>query len=77
LRLHDLRRTVGSWLSQDGVDLNRVRDALRHANISTTLTYAKLGEDPVREAMERHGQRILEAAGKRGPVAVVGGNGEK
>jgi integrase len=77
LRLHDLRRSVGSWLTQDGTDLNLIKDALRHANLSTTLTYARLGQDAAREAMERHGQRILEAAGKRGPVAVVGGNGKK
>ena len=73
VRLHDLRRTVGSWLTQDGVDLVVVKDALRHANISTTLTYARLGADPAREAMEDHGRRILEAAGKRGPREVVGG----
>lgn len=70
VRLHDLRRTVGSWMSQAGVDLNRVRDALRHSNLSTTLTYARLGADPVREAMEEHGRRILEAAGRSNPVVV-------
>jgi len=72
LRLHDLRRTVGSWLSQDGVDLNRIKEALRHQNISTTLTYARLGDDPARDAMEEHGRRIMEAAGRAGPVAFGG-----
>ena len=76
VRLHDLRRTVGSWLSQHGADLNLVRDALRHANIATTLTYARLGADPARDAMEEHGKRILEAAGKRRPVEVVNGGGK-
>ncbi len=65
LRLHDLRRTVGSWLTQGGVDLNKVKDALRHSNISTTLIYARLGEDPVRDAMEGLGEQLLEAVGKR------------
>ncbi|MBT3305938.1 MAG: site-specific integrase [Alphaproteobacteria bacterium] len=73
LRLHDLRRTVGSWMTQAGVDLNLIRDALRHQNISTTLTYARLGQDAAREAFEDHGRRILEAAGRRGPLAVVEG----
>ena len=73
LRLHDLRRSFGSWLSQAGVDLNMIKEALRHASISTTLTYARLGADPAREAIEAHGQRILAAAGKREPVEVVGG----
>ncbi len=73
VRVHDLRRTTGSWLSQHGADLNLVKDALRHQSISTTLTYARLGADPAREVMEDHGRRILEAAGKRGPK-VVGGD---
>jgi integrase len=73
LRLHDLRRTVGSWLSQGGVDLNRIKEALRHQNIATTLTYARLGDDPARDAMEEHGRQILEAAGRTGPVAVDDG----
>lgn len=63
-RLHDLRRTVGSWLSQSGVDLNTIKDAMRHANISTTLTYARLGAEPARKAMEDHGRRVMEIAGK-------------
>ena len=40
VRPNDLRRAVGSWLTQGGVDLNRVKDALRHANIETTSIYA-------------------------------------
>ena len=76
IRLHDLRRSVGSWLTQAGFDLNLIRDALRHANIATPLTYARLGQDAAREAMEAHGRRVLEAAGKRGPVEVVGGAGK-
>src|SRR3546814_8414248 len=44
LRLHDLRRTVGSWLSAAGVDLNTIKHGLRHASLSTTLTYARSEE---------------------------------
>ena len=72
VRLHDLRRTVGSWLGQDGVDLNLIKDALRHSNISTTLIYVMLGEDAAKPVMEEHGRRILEAAGKHKPAEVVG-----
>ena len=77
IRLHDLRRTVGSWLTQSGVDLNLIKDALRHASLSTTLIYSRLGADAARDAMEAYGQRILEAAGKRGPREVVQGPGGK
>ena len=72
VRIHDLRRTVGSWLTSDSVDLNQIKEALRHASISTTLTYARLGEDPGRDAMESHGERIMEIAGN---VRPVNGNG--
>jgi integrase len=75
VHIHDLRRTLGSWMAKEGVDLNRIKEALRHADISTTLTYSRLGEDPVREVMEEHGQKVLEAAGRSGPRAVTE-NGE-
>lgn len=71
LRLHDLRRTVGSWMSQSAVDLNTIRETLRHASISTTLTYARLGADQARDAMEAHGRRIMDVAG--GPRLVESG----
>lgn len=76
LRIHDLRRTVGSWMTQSGVELNTIREGLRHADVSTTLTYARLGADPAREAFEAHGKRIMDIAGKRGPRVVTGGNGD-
>ena len=72
LRVHDLRRTVGSWLTQSGVDLNIVKDALRHSNLATTMTYARLGKDPAREAMEEHGRKVMEIAGKARPREVGG-----
>jgi integrase len=65
VRLHDLRRTVGSWMTQSGVDLNTIKGAMRHANINTTLIYARLGEDTARDAMEAHGAQVMELAGKR------------
>jgi integrase len=71
VRLHDLRRTVGSWMSQAAVDLNTIRQALRHASIATTLTYARLGADPAREAFEEYGQRVLTIAGKVEPAEVI------
>jgi len=70
VRLHDLRRTVGSWMTQARVDLNTVKDALRHSSVSTTLIYARLGSDPAREAFEEHGRRIMAAAGKDPDVVV-------
>jgi len=64
LRLHDLRRTVGTWMTRVGVDLNTIKAALRHADISTTLTYAHAGEEVARVALEEHGENIMRAIGK-------------
>ncbi len=65
VRLHDLRRTVGSWMTQRGVDLNTIKATMRHADLNTTLIYARLGEDPARDALEAHGAEVMKLAGKR------------
>jgi integrase len=70
--LHDLRRSVGSWMSEAGIDLNTIKSALRHRNISTTLIYSRLSADPARAAMEQHGQRVMEIAGRQRLVEVAG-----
>ena len=63
VRLHDLRRTVGSWLAQAGNSLHLIGRVLNHSNASTTAVYARFGEDSVRAALEQHGARIMGAAG--------------
>lgn len=63
VRLHDLRRTVGSWLAQAGNSLHLIGRVLNHSNASTTQVYARFGEDTVRQALEQHGARIIGAAG--------------
>lgn len=63
VRLHDLRRTVGSWLAQAGNSLHLIGRVLNHSNTSTTAVYARFGEDSVRAALEQHGARIMGAAG--------------
>jgi integrase len=63
VRLHDLRRTVGSWLAQAGNSLHLIGRVLNHTNPSTTAVYARFGQDQVREALEQHAQRLLGVAG--------------
>lgn len=63
VRLHDLRRTVGSWLAQAGNSLHLIGRVLNHSNQSTTAIYARFGEDSVRAALDQHGARIMGAAG--------------
>jgi integrase len=71
VRLHDLRRTVGSWLAQAGNSLHLIGRVLNHSNQSTTAVYARFGEDSVRAALEQHGARILGAAGVTPPAEVA------
>jgi integrase len=71
VRLHDLRRTVGSWLAQAGNSLHLIGRVLNHTNQSTTAVYARFGEDSVRAALEAHGARIMGAAGLTPAAEVV------
>jgi integrase len=51
VRLHDLRRTVGSWLATSGASLPLIGKVLGHSNASTTQVYARLAEDAPRKAL--------------------------
>jgi len=71
VRIHDLRRTVGSWLAQAGNDLHLIGRVLNHTNVSTTKIYARFGQDNVRTALERHGELILAKAGLKPSAEIV------
>lgn len=62
VRLHDLRRTVGSWLAQSGNSLHLIGKVLNHSNQSTTAVYARFAQDDVRNALENHGKLIMAKA---------------
>ncbi len=70
VRLHDLRRTVGSWMAQTGNSLHLIGKVLGHSNQSTTAVYARFGEDQVRNALEQHGKQIMGVAKKK-PANIV------
>ena len=54
LRLHDLRRTVGSWMSIAGANTYIIGKALNHKNSQSTDVYVRLNNiDPIREFMEK------------------------
>ena len=71
VRLHDLRRTVGSWLAQSGNSLHLIGRVLNHSNQATTAIYARFGQDHVRQALKEHAARIMGVAGKLPAADVV------
>ena len=71
VRLHDLRRTVGSWMAQSGNSLALIGKVLNHTNQSTTAVYARFAQDNVRSALEAHAIKLLGAAGKLPSAEIV------
>jgi integrase len=68
LRIHDLRRTLGSWQAAAGVPLHTIGKSLGHRNLSTTQIYSRLDLDPVRQAVELATSAMLDAARVAGPA---------
>ena len=50
--MHDLRRTFGSWQAAAGVSLHIIGKSLGHVSTSATAIYARINNDPVRQAVE-------------------------
>lgn len=62
VRIHDLRRTFGSWQAITGASLPIIGRSLNHKNQSTTAIYARLDLDPVRASMEKATSAMMAAA---------------
>ena len=71
LRIHDLRRTLGSWQARTGASLAIIGKSLNHKSTSTTAIYARLDLDPVRESVERATSAMMSAAGLKESAEVV------
>jgi integrase len=54
VRVHDLRRTFGSWLAGAGYGLPLIGAALNHASPASTAVYARLSLEPVRLMIEKN-----------------------
>jgi len=50
LRLHDLRRSLGSWQAGLGASLLVIGKSLGHSSVEATSVYSRLSLDPVRES---------------------------
>ena len=63
LRPHDLRRTLGSWQAMQGASLVIIGKSLNHKSLQSTMVYARLDQDPVRQSVERAVSAMMHAAG--------------
>lgn len=63
LRIHDLRRTLGSWQAKAGASLVMIGKSLNQKSVQTTAIYAHLDKEPVRASVELATKNMLEAAG--------------
>ena len=67
LRIHDLRRSLGSYAAGSGASLPIIAKMLGHgAGSRSTAIYARLSLDPVRQAAETATAAMLEAGGMLG-----------
>ena len=71
LRIHDLRRTLGSWQAKTGASLAIIGKSLNHKNQNTTAIYARLDLDPVRDAVNTATSAMLTAAGLKDSADVI------
>ncbi len=62
-RLHDLRRTLGSWQAATGASLLVIGKTLGHKRPETTAIYARLDLEPVRKALTAATRALLTAGG--------------
>ena len=62
LRIHDLRRTLGSWQARQGASLTVIGKSLGHRSQQATAIYSRLDLDPVRVSVEQATAAMVEAA---------------
>ena len=74
LRLHDLRRSLGSWQAKTGASLAIIGKTLGHRTPSATAIYARLDIDPVRASVETATSAMLVAAEVKKPAVVTEAN---
>jgi len=64
LRLHDLRRTLGSWQAATGANSYMIGQSLGHKSPHSTAIYARLNLDPVRASVEKATEAMLQTLKK-------------
>lgn len=72
ITIHDLRRTVGSWMASAGVSLHIVGEILGHTSPAVTRVYARLTEEAPRDALAAYAEKLAEVGGPLVDFAAVG-----
>jgi integrase len=62
VRIHDLRRTLGSWQAITGSSMLVIGKSLNHKTHQATAIYARLDLSPVRHSIDTATQAIMRAA---------------
>jgi integrase len=62
VRIHDLRRTLGSWQALLGSSLQVIGKSLGHKSMQSTEIYARLDQDPVTNSVTSAATAMLQAA---------------
>jgi integrase len=62
IRLHDIRRTFGSYQAITGASLPIIGKSLGHKSQLSTQVYARMHDDPVREAATKASNAMIELA---------------
>ena len=71
LRIHDLRRTLGSWQARTGASLPIIGKSLNHKTHQATAIYARLDLDPVRRSVNAATTAMMQAAGLSLPTKIL------
>ena len=71
LRVHDLRRTLGSWQAREGASMAIIGKSLNHKSMLSTAVYARLDLDPVRDSVNRATASMFTAGGVKATAQVM------
>lgn len=75
LHIHDLRRSLGSWMAGQNVSLQIIGKMLGHRTPQATAVYSRLTLDPVRHAVDSAATAML-TAGKQTQMLTVEQEGQ-
>ncbi|WP_028945534.1 tyrosine-type recombinase/integrase [Pseudomonas vranovensis] len=71
IRIHDLRRTLGSWQAKTGASLVIIGKSLNHKTTQSTRIYARLDDDPVRQSVNTATSAMMAAGGQKKSAEVL------